>query len=305
MKRLFTLLFVLSLAAAACARQTPTGAGTSPAGEDFPVTIGSVEIKERPTKIVSLSPTTTEMLFAIGADKQVVAVDDQSNYPADAPKTDLSGLTPNVEAIAKYDPDLVIHSNEGGELGSSLEAVKIPAIQQSAAKTIDDTYAQIEQLGKATGHRKDADKLVAEMKSEIRKIVASAAKFEEAPTYYHELDNTFFTVTSKTFIGQVYDLLGLRNIADEADKSGTGYPQLSAEFIIQANPDFIFLADTKCCKESAETVAKRPGWDKIAAVSQGGVVELDDDIASRWGPRVVDFLRTVSDALKAAKEKAA
>jgi iron complex transport system substrate-binding protein len=121
---------------------------------------------------------------------------------------------------------------------------------------------------------------------------------EESPTYFHELDNTYFTATSDTFIGRVYGLVGLTNIADEAPKAGAGYLQLSEEYIINADPDLVFLADTKCCGESGETVAQRPGWSAISAVQNGAVVELDDDVASRWGPRVIDFLRTVAASVK-------
>jgi iron complex transport system substrate-binding protein len=172
-------------------------------------------------------------------------------------------------------------------------------LYHDAAASLDDTYRQIGELGTATGHTGDANKLVQTMRKQIGDIAAAVKGFEGEPTYYHELSSDYFSVTSKTFIGRVYDLIGLRNIADAADAQGTGYPQLSAEYIIQANPAVIFLADTKCCGQSAATVSKRPGWDKIDAVKGGHVIALDDDIASRWGPRIVDFLRTVADALNA------
>jgi iron complex transport system substrate-binding protein len=135
------------------------------------------------------------------------------------------------------------------------------------------------------------------MKARIAEIVQSVPDFEQPPTYYHELDDTYFTVTSKTFIGEVYKLVGLRNIADKADKAGTGYPQLSAEYILDADPDFIFLADTECCNQTPQKVAQRPGWDQITAVRNGAVIAVADDIASRWGPRVVDFLEIVAGAV--------
>ena len=91
--------------------------------------------------------------------------------------------------------------------------------------------------------------------------------------------------------------MGLENIADEAKGAGGGYPQLSAEYIVDADPDLVFLADTKCCGQSPQTVAKRPGWAQIAAVENGGVIPLDDDVASRWGPRVVDYLRQIATAV--------
>lgn len=302
MRRLLIPLLALFVLASACQRaQQPTAERTSPKAE-FPVTIdaanGTVTIETRPTSIVSLSPTATEMLFAIGARKQVVAADSFSNYPPEAPKTDLSGHKPNVEAVTTYQPDLVVFSNDPGEFGSALQAVGVPGILLPAAKTLDDTYQQIEDLGKATGNLERAEDLVAEMKSDIEELVAAAPKSDQAFTYYHELDQTFFSATSKTFIGQVYGLLGLKNIADEADTQGSGFPQLSAEYIIKADPDFVFLADTKCCAQSYETVSTRPGWDQITAVKERRVVELDDDIASRWGPRIIDFLETVAKALR-------
>jgi iron complex transport system substrate-binding protein len=267
----------------------------------FPVTIdaanGDVAIAEQPQRIVSLSPTATEMLFAIGAGDQVEAVDDQSNYPSDAPVTDLSGFEPNVEAIVSYEPDLVVYSTEPGDLGAALAGVGIPAVQQPAAATLDDVYDQLEQLGVATGNVSAAEVVVERMRAEIESIAASIEPPSEPVTYYHELDDTYYTVTSSTFIGQLYSLVGLRNIADEAKGAGGGYPQLSAEYIVDADPDLIFLADTKCCGQSPRTVSKRPGWDRIAAVENGGVISLDDDVASRWGPRVVDYLRRITEAV--------
>ena len=304
-RRYSSIAAAVALVVAGACGSEPSGgrdAGAPAPGGAFPVTIGSagakVRLEQRPQRIVSLSPTATEMLFAIDADDQVVAVDDNSNFPPEAPTTKLSGFEPNVEAIARYRPDLVVYSDDPGDLAKSLEKLNIPALAQPAASDLADTYDQIEQLGDATGNASEAVDLVASMKRDIDAIVESAPVFERAPTYYHELDDTYFTVTSKTFVGDVYSLLGLENIADAADKDNTGYPQLSAEYIIDADPDLIFLADTKCCGQSAETVAERTGWSEIAAVQTGSVVELDDDIASRWGPRVVDFLRTAAEALE-------
>ncbi|MPZ70777.1 MAG: ABC transporter substrate-binding protein [Actinobacteria bacterium] len=276
----------------------------TPQESTFPVTLdapnGSLTIEAEPEAIVSLSSPATESLFAIGAGDQVIAADETSNYPPEAPTTDLSGYQPNIEAIAGYGPDLVIASDDLGDLVASLEKLSIPVLLQPAATSLDDTFAQIEQLGEATGHVEEAEALVDEMTSEIDGIVADAPELDEPLTYFHELDTTYFTVTSATFIGGIYDLLGLENIADEAPKAGTGYPQLSEEFIIDADPDLIFLADTKCCDQDGAVVAARPGWDQIAAVQNDQVIELDDDIASRWGPRVVDFLRIVADAVAEA-----
>jgi iron complex transport system substrate-binding protein len=252
---------------------------------------GAVEIPKRPERIVSLSATATEMLFAIDAGEQVIAVDDQSNYPADAPKTALSGFQPNAEAVADREPDLVVLSDDINEIVKSLTALKVPTLQMPAATNLNDSYEQIEQLGVATGHVAEASRVVASMSSKVDRLMGSAP--DRKLTYYHELDQKLFSVTSNTFIGQVYKLVGLENIADAATGADTGYPQLSAEYLIQADPDVIFLADTKCCGQTAAKIAQRPGWDQMTAVKTGAVVELDDDIASRWGPRIVDLLEVV------------
>lgn len=297
------LLILTLLAAVACdtteGLDTTSSGPTGPtsASPGFPVTVtagnGEVTIEQRPVRIVSLAPTLTEVLFAIGAGDQVVAVDELSNYPEDAPRTDLSGFEPNLEAVAALDPDLVVVSDDFNDIVSALTAVGIPVIHQPAAASLDDTYAQIEQLGAATGNPEAAAGLVASMASEIDDLSGSVEERADPLTYYHELDGSLFTVTSETFIGEIYGLAGLENIADAAEGADTLYPQLSAEYIIESDPDLIFLADTQCCGESAETVAARPGWDQITAVSSGAVFALDDDIASRWGPRVVDLLETI------------
>lgn len=290
---------VLTLSACGGGSSEPEGRASSAPDASFPVTIeaanGPVRIEAEPERIVSLSPTATEMLFAIGAGDQVIAVDDQSDYPPEVPTTDLSGYEPNVEAIASYEPDLVVATDAAAL--KSLADLEIPLLVHPAAADLDEAYGQIEQLGAATGHVAEAEQEVERIRTRIHEIVDGLPVFTEAPTYYHELDDTYFTVTSDTFIGQVYALAGLRNIADEADKAGTGYPQLSAEYIVEADPDFIFLADSECCGQTPERVARRPGWDRIAAVRRGAVFDVGDDVSSRWGPRVVDFLEVIVDSL--------
>lgn len=262
-------------------------------------TAAATPAAEVPSRIISLSPTATEDLFAIGAGPQVIAVDSQSNYPPSAPTTKLSAYTPNAEAIAKYKPDLVIASYDAHGLVAALGKLHIPVILQGTAVSLADAYAQIRQLGTATGRSSAAAALVAKMKSQIAAIAAGVPKPAKRLTVYDELEPDYYSVTSKTFIGKVFTLLGLRNIADAADKTGSGYPQLSAEFIVAASPDLIVLADTKCCGQTAATVKARPGWSTIAALSNDGILAINDDIASRWGPRIVDFIRAVATKVTA------
>ena len=252
-------------------------------------------------RIVSISTVATEMLFAIDAGDRVVAVDSMSNYPAEAPTTDLSGYQPNVEAILGFAPDLVVLSYDPGDVMAGLEAAGVATLLQGAAYTLADTYDQITALGAITGDVDEAAALVADMQSEMADLAASVQERDEPLSYYHELDDTLYTVTSSTFIGEVYALAGLVNAADAADPDGAswGYPQLSAEYLLDADPDLIFLADTRCCSQTAVTVAERPGWETLTAVNNGAVVELDDDVASRWGPRIVDLLRVIVDSVNA------
>ncbi|MFG1605598.1 ABC transporter substrate-binding protein [Actinoplanes sp. NPDC049265] len=277
---------------------SPGGPASASAGAAYPVTVGDLTLPQRPTKIVSLSPTATEMLFAVGAGPQVTAVDDQSSYPAEAPRTNLTAFKPSAEAVAAKNPDLVVLSDDIDKIVDQLRTLEIPVFVTPSAKNLDQTYAQIEQLGQLTGHPAEATALTGRMRADIDKIAASVPPRKKPLTYYYELDPTLYTVTSKTFIGSVLARLQLTNVADPADADGSkgGYPQLSQEALVKANPDVILLADSKCCKQSAATVAARPGWSGITAVKTGKIVALDDDIASRWGPRVVDLMRSVADA---------
>lgn len=287
-KKLLAAIVGLMLVAAAC-------------GDDSAETGDSVadSTPDDELAVVSLSPVLTEMMFAIGAGDDLVAVDTFSYYPPEALDVphELSAYEPNVEAIAGYEPDVVLISGDFTGLGDQLEPLGIEVWDGPAAVTLDDTYAQIEGLGELTGNEEQAAAVVAQMQTDIDTIIADLpAAPTESLTYYHELGPELYSATSNTFIGTIYALVGLENVADgAADESD--YPQLNAEFLIDANPDLIFLADTKCCGESLDTVAARPGWDAIAAVQNGSVIEMDDDIASRWGPRIVDYLRAVADAV--------
>ena len=279
-----------------------SGAAAGPAASSaFPVTIttaaGKVTIQKRPARIVSLSPTATESLYAIGAGTQVVAVDDQSDYPKSAPKTALSGFTPNVEAIAAYRPDLVVASYDPKGLVSALARLGIPVVLHGAASNFKSAYQQIRQLGMATGREASAARVVAGMKAKIGKLVTASRSRADGLSVYHEISPDFYSASTKSFVGKVYAALGLENIADAADSAGTGFPQLSAEYIVSSSPDLIVLADTVCCGQKPSTVASRPGWDRISAVRTGSIVRIDDSIASRWGPRLVSFFRALSSAL--------
>lgn len=273
---------------------------TTIAEATYPVTVGDLTLNAQPVRIVSLSASATEMLYAIGAGSQVVAVDEYSNYPQEAVAlgTKLSGFQPNVEAISGYTPDLVIVSYDPGGFVDQLKSLGIPVYIGNAATSLDDVYAQIEQLGVLTGHTAQAVQVSSQLQADIAAAVADVKMPDTPLSYYYELDNTYYSVTINTFIGQVLALFGLQNIADTTNASSP-YPQLSAEVIISSNPDLIFLAGTTS-GESAKTVAARAGWSGLKAVTAGNIVELDDDIASRWGPRIIELVKAVGAAMTKA-----
>ena len=255
-------------------------------------------------RIVSLSPTATEMLYAIGAGDQVVALDSLSTFPAETADkvTEISAFEPSAEAILGYDPDLVLISNDMNKITEQLTAADpdITVWTGAAAASLDDVYRQIGELGAATGRQDAAAALVADMQGKIEAATAGVTAPEGA-SYFYELDNTLYSVTSNTFVGSLLKATGIANVADGVEE-GNDYPQMNAEAIIKANPTIIFLADTKCCAQNAAEVAKRPGWSGIDAVKNGNVVELDDDVASRWGPRVVDLVTQMAEAIKALQK---
>jgi len=293
--RVLALLGALAIASTACGSDSGSGMSALSGIATTTTASATTVAPDGPVAIISLSPTATEILFAIGAGDQVVAVDNMSNYPADAPVSDLSGFTPNVEAIAGYGPDLVVISYDPGDLVEGLKALEIPTVIQWADNSIDDTYSQITELGDLTGHAAEAEAVSASIREGLAALAGDPVG--TGMTYFHEIDNTLYSATSTTFVGQLYALLGLENIADPADEAGFGWPQLSAEFILEADPDIIFLTDA-AWGESAETVAARPGWDVLTAVVGGHVVPIDQDTSGRWGPRVVDFIESVKAAIE-------
>jgi len=253
-----------------------------------------------PSRIISLSPSATEDLFAIGAGREVVAVDSLSNYPANAPMTKLDAFTPNVEAIAKYKPDLVIlqsSATKAQSVKSALESLKIKVYFEVTPSDVNGAYSEITALGQVTGKAAQATKLIASMKSAIKAAIEKGHRSVPLPIF-HEVDNTLYSATSKTFIGRVYADFNTINIADAADTADSyGYPQLTNEYLLKANPSVIFLSDG----EKVANVAARAGWSSIDAVAKNHVVVLPDDIPSRWGPRLVNFYQFVSTALQAIK----
>ncbi len=272
---------------------------TSSPSAAFPVTVTGSDSKQltlngAPQRIVALAPSFVEVLYAVGAGDSIVAVDQNTDYPAQAAaKPKISGFQPSVEGIAAQTPDLVIITYDPGGLRESLERLSIKVLNLNAPESIKGALDQIELLGRVAGRRDEAAKLIGDMRASIDAITAKLAGVQQGPTIFHEIDSTYYTAGPGSFVDDLYATLKARNIA-----AGTGqaYPQISAEAIIQGNPQVIVLADEDA-GESPQTVAARPGWSQIAAVQDHRVYTIDPDIVSRPGPRLVDALQALAKLL--------
>ena len=239
-----------------------------------------------PKRIISLSPSITEILFEIGSGNQVIAVDNLSNYPNEAPITDISAYDPNVEAISLLNPDLVILSYNIKNLKAALKKIGIETIYLPAPLNFEDILDQIDYLGLQTGNEDNAKKLISKMKNRM-KTLQKLRENETATKIYHEIDPNYYSPSKFSFIGDIYQKLNYKNVADKADISNLGYPKLSPELIISENPDLIVLPGKD--NKYVEKVKLRPGWGYIEAVKKNNFLLTNNDIASRWGPRILNF----------------
>ena len=252
-----------------------------------------------PQRIISLSPSATESLFAMGAGPQVIAVDDLSNFPTSAPLTALSAFSPNVEALVTYKPDLIILNStatKAEEIRKQLIKLGIAVFWEVSPTSLNEAYGEISELGKITGRTKEAAAVVAGMKKRISAAIAAHRKGKSV-TIFHELDNTLYSATSDTFIGSVYKCFNLSNIADAAATADSyGYPQLTSEYIVKINPRIIYLAYAEF-GENVKSVSASPGWKNVTAVRKKQIIALPNDIPSRWGPRLADFYEFIGQSL--------
>lgn len=294
-RRLLVVVLTLGVLFAACGDDDPGDTtSTPPEASAFPVTVRGAEIPALPERIVSLSATHTEVLYEIGAGPQIIATDLFSDYPAAAGTTEkVDAFNLSVEAVAALDPDLVILSFDPGDAVAGFEALEIPTVffAPPGPVTLDEVFAEWSDLGEASGHSPAAAALVAQVAREIQEIVAEVPETVRAFTYYVELDSTLFTAGPGSLLDTVFGMLGLVNVAGP---DAGAFTQLTPEYLIDADPDFVFLADTVCCGVSAASVAQRPGWSEMTAVTNGDVIELDDATASRWGPRLLDLVIRIS-----------
>lgn len=288
---------------------TPIAVSTAAA---FPVTIQrsdgkALTITKPPARVVSLSPGATEIMYAIGAEASLVAVDKQADYP-DAAKNfaqKVDAFEPNVESITGMTPDLVIVATDSNGIVGKLDGLNIPVLYEdidTSIKTVDDVLGQIRILGQVTGRADKAVELINGLAARVQTIkdALNGTTIANNPSVYHELDSTYYTASSSSFIGDLYRILRVQNIA--GDGRGAPYPQLTQETIIAANPQVIILADEEF-GVSVDSVKARPGWDAIDAVKNNQIYGVDPDIISRPGPRIVEALEELARDIYPARFK--
>lgn len=253
-------------------------------------------------RIVSLSPTHTEILFALGLGDFVVAVDPTSDFPAEAvalQRADLDADLAQVEPVLALDPDVVVLGDDPTDLASRLSAAGVAAYVGPEPADLDGAFAQFADVAAIVGRPDLAEDLVARLRAEIDGIVEAlpaAGPDGSRGTVFHELDPSLLALSDDTFLSNVYEELGLVNIVVDDEP----VVRVPAGDVLEADPDVIVLGDAECCAVSIDVVGARPGWADMSAVRSGAVVEVDDDLLDRWGPRLVDLVRAVAGGVAAA-----
>lgn len=262
----------------------------------FPVTAERADGRELtfdspPLRIVSLSPGHTEVLFAIGAGDQVIAVDTQSNFPQETEgKTKFDAMSPDVEAIDGLNPDLVVVMAGPDDVVPSLDQRGLQVLWLELPDSLGSLFDQIDLLGEITGHREQSDSLVDEM--DIRALaVLDKVGATVGPSVYHELGDELKTASSDIFTGELYLILNVTNIAGHPQQP---FPQLTLDAIVEADPEVIILAHSGA---SPGSVKARPGWQGISAVKDDRIYAVDPDTVNRPGPRLVDGLEALAGLL--------
>jgi iron complex transport system substrate-binding protein len=293
------LIISLGLLLLACVGDGTSGNADGPSAAGFPLTIRlsdgqELRLERPPQRIISMAPHATEIFCALGAEDQLVAVERFANCPLDSgTKPAVDAFTPNLEAIAGYRPDLVYVAYNQGGLVDSLRRLDIPVLFVEVPDSLDDVLEHILVLGRAAGRAQEAEALTGSMQERMEAVKRKVSDVGQGPRVFHELDTEYYTAAPNSFIGDFYNYLRARNIA--AGASGS-YPQLSAEVIIQRNPEVIVLAD-EAAGVTPAMVRARPGWDVIDAVRNGRICSIDPDIVSRPGPRIVDALEALGKCL--------
>jgi len=256
---------------------------------------GKVITLEKPAeKIVSLAPSQTEILFAIGAGEKVVGVTTADDYPEEVKEIEKVGGFDgwNLEMIIALDPDLVINYGQGSEEDNKRFEEAGIVVASFLPETIDDVMDTIEKIGVLTGNSDKAKEVVADMKSERDEIISKVKDFETKRVFYEVYNDPLMTAGPGSFIDELINLAGGENIAKDADSP---YPQYDVEKLIEKNPEVYLIPDDSTT--TLETLKERPGFENIDAIKNSQVYFLDADIVSRAGPRIIEGLEEIAKAI--------
>ena len=255
----------------------------------------TIKLDNVPERIVSVAPTPTEILFAVGAGDLVVGVDDYSDYPAEAANlTKVGSYTLSTEVIIGLQPDLVVSSDlvPLAQL-ELLEDRGIPFVIL-ATRTLDDVMKDIRLVGILTGHVEEANELADDLEDRIEAVEAKTlADGVVKPRVYVEY-YPYWTYGPGSFGDDLIALAGGINIAENTSSE---YPMVTSEFVIAQDPEIIVYTIGYMTTTTAEEIASRPGWDGISAVTGGCIYSMDDNLVSRYGPRIVDGLEQLAALL--------
>ena len=241
-------------------------------------------------KIISLSTTHTEIIQSLEAQDTLVAVDAFSEV--DFPVEKIDAYTVTAEELAPLNPDMVIIAFDFNGIVEGLESQEINYVLLPPAKNFEDVYSQISIIGEIVNKKGEASSKVRDMKLEINRILDDA-NYEDV-SVYHEIGYSYgiYSVNSDSLIGEIYNALGVVNIANsEEDPFGSGYPALSEEMVIESNPDYIIVGHSDYLNKD---LSIREGWGNISAVESSNVYFLDDTLASNWGTTTVQLVEELS-----------
>ncbi len=249
---------------------------------------GKLTFDTPPERIVSLSPGHTEILFAIGAGDQVIAVDNQSDFPPETEtKTKLDATSPDEAVLEELQPDLVVVMAGPEEVVQAIDQQGFQVLWLELPDSVGSIFDQIDLLGEITGRVEQSDRLVDEMDGRLLAVFDEVGA-TPGPRVYHELDDGLTTASIDTFIGELYLILNGQSIADQSEEP---FPQLTVDTVVEADPEVIILAYPNA---SPESIKARPGWQDISAVKDDRIYAVDPDIVNRPGPRLVDGLETLA-----------
>ena len=249
-------------------------------------------------KIISLSTTHTEIIQSLGAENTLVGVDAFSEV--DFPVEVIDAYTVTAEELVPLNPDVVIIAFDFNGIVEGLEAQEINYVLLPPARNLDDVYAQITNIGEMVNKKSEASSTIRDMKLEINRIINNS-NYQDI-TVYHEIGYSYgiYSVNSESLIGEIYNLLGVTNIANsEEDPYGSGYPALSEEMVIESNPDFIVVGHSDYLNKD---LSIRDGWSDISAVQNSRVFFLDDTLASNWGTTTLQLIEVLAATFEESVE---